>query len=216
MRMIQTCITVVLLASGLVGCEERRAGLPEARSWLARCPENRGAMDGGQGERELYLWISEGRQIKELESAILGMCEKGQSDPIPTADICFGLGWIGTSQSIPYLTGVLLDKEMDVATRCEAVRAMALIGGPAAISSLAQFLKVQAGQEQEVSVLITSVTLAIIGIGTPEVIPLVEAELQKGHLSSRTAAFVRRQLRDLKAENLQGEKANEPEPVDNN
>ncbi len=182
--------------------ETQTVGVAEAYEWLARCPNHRPISGRIGPQREFEIWVLEGRQLKGLESAILKIHEKGLDRELPAANVCAALAYVGTSKSVPYLAQILTDADVDSGAKREAIKAMEMIGSPVAIPVLAQFLRMQDGQEDRHG-LRSNAMLTLIWLGEPSVIDIVEAELDRPGLDPETASFVRDQLERLKTR-LQG------------
>lgn len=123
--------------------------------------------------RSQKKWINAGQQIEGIEENLLSLYQK---NTVSNIVIFRALYYFGSSQSMPVLIAAMEDKERKTSERMQAIHALGQIGGPETIDALCGLI---ATVERKHNYLLKHGAIdALASIGDPNVIPLIEKELE--------------------------------------
>ncbi len=158
-------------------------------AWLTDSPADTGKIDHDDLERSWVRWANRGKSIPGVERILQDMYVNYTGDVL-LFEVFFGLKYVGTFRSVPYLVQALEDNDLLEDDRNEAALALGHIGDPSAVPSMCSVFAELEYDKDRTRLLKLNIVNALVAIGDPCAIPYVEQELKKVDLG----AYYRRAL----------------------
>lgn len=195
-----------------LGCSRRptRDRESEVSEWLVKCPPTASPsfwMEGAFSYGSHEEWAEAGRKIEGVEQCVANLYSSDEAPVLPHV-ICTALYYVGTSESVPLLVGILEGDKQGYHAKLWAAAALGNIGDESAVEPLCRFVlseeqpAVTIGSHGMLSLKVNA--MAALGrIGDARAIPVIEKALKDEVLSESQREFVLVYLDKLKRQREQ-------------